>query len=412
MVPAPRRLRAVLQFARLPARALAVTRQVVDDDHAFRVRVRDAVSEGEVGRPGWLFLARPEGWERELGALASAAEEARTAADEARAETGMARRLVVLEEALGRSTSELGAAHAELMHARDRLAEERRARRSVESDAGRLRRRVEALETRVRERDAELASGRDMPGRAHLDTGPAGPEDRAPWPESGGAAVAPAPAPPTPPVDRAGVAAALDAAARALAAVEDALAAAGRALEGAVGEAEESRRREAVRREPTTPPPSVAAPERRPVRLPPAVRDDTVEAAEHLVRVRGVLVLVDGYNVTKLARPGAALSEQRRWLVDAATELAARSGAEVVVVFDGADESGSAPADLPRRAGVQVRFSAAAVEADDLLLELVGATSRGRPVVVASDDRRIRDGASRMGANVIGSGQLLAVLRR
>jgi predicted RNA-binding protein with PIN domain len=151
---------------------------------------------------------------------------------------------------------------------------------------------------------------------------------------------------------------------------------------------------------------------RRPTPLPPGTFDDSVEAAGHLVRVEGVRVLVDGYNVTKSARPELALSEQRRWLTDAAVELAARTGARVELVFDGADERPSAPANLGRRQGVQVRFSAEGVEADDLLLELIEGLPRHVPVVVASDDRRVRDGAERRGANVVSTAQLLTVLGR
>ncbi len=76
-----------------------------------------------------------------------------------------------------------------------------------------------------------------------------------------------------------------------------------------------------------------------PVPLPPGIFDDSVEAAEHLVRVQGMVLLVDGYNVSLLGWPDIPIAEQRLRLVDALAELAARSGAEVVVVFDGADSA-------------------------------------------------------------------------
>jgi predicted RNA-binding protein with PIN domain len=148
-----------------------------------------------------------------------------------------------------------------------------------------------------------------------------------------------------------------------------------------------------------------------PEALPPAVLDDEPAAAEHLLRLPRVLVLVDGYNVTITARGTASLPDQRRWLVDATAEAAARTGAEFLVVFDGsADEHG--PGDGPRRRGVQVRFTAAGVEADDEVLELLVASPAERPVVVVSDDRRVRGGARRLGANVVGVDQLVAALRR
>jgi predicted RNA-binding protein with PIN domain len=148
-----------------------------------------------------------------------------------------------------------------------------------------------------------------------------------------------------------------------------------------------------------------------PVALPPAVFEDDVAAAEHLLRVPRVLVLVDGYNVTITARGGAALPDQRRWLIDATAEAAARTGAEFVVVFDGLADEGSA-GDGPRRRGVQVRFTPAGVEADDEVLDLLAALPVDRPVVVVSDDHRVRGGGRRLGANVIGVDQLVAALRR
>jgi predicted RNA-binding protein with PIN domain len=148
------------------------------------------------------------------------------------------------------------------------------------------------------------------------------------------------------------------------------------------------------------------------VPLPPAVFADTVEAAEHLVRVRGVVVLIDGYNVTKGAHPELALPEQRQWLLDAMGGLAARCGADLHVVFDGAGDVASAPAQGPRRSAVHVRYTPAGVEADDDVLALVAAVPARQPVVVVSDDRRVRDGAAALGANLVGSGTFADLLRR
>lgn len=134
------------------------------------------------------------------------------------------------------------------------------------------------------------------------------------------------------------------------------------------------------------------------------------------MRTNGVVVLVDGYNATLAAWPDLPLTEQRRRLVDALAELGARTGADAHVVFDGtADAADSAPS--PRapgtaRAPVRVVFSPRDVAADDVILELVDGLPMHRPVVVASDDRAVQDGASARGANVINRAQLLAVLRR
>jgi rRNA-processing protein FCF1 len=61
---------------------------------------------------------------------------------------------------------------------------------------------------------------------------------------------------------------------------------------------------------------------------------------------------------------------------------------------------------------VQVTFSPEGVTADDVLLDLVDAHPLAEPVVVASSDREVRDGARARGANTISSPQLLAVLGR
>jgi hypothetical protein len=150
-------------------------------------------------------------------------------------------------------------------------------------------------------------------------------------------------------------------------------------------------------------------PAREPAPLPPAVFDDTAAAVDHLLRLPGVLVLVDGYNVTISTRSDLALPAQRRWLLDAAVGVAARTGAELEVVFDGA--VGASPHDAGRRLGVHVRFTAPDEEADDVLLDLTRHVPDERPVVVVSDDRRVRDGARRLGANVVGVVPFVEVLR-
>jgi len=141
------------------------------------------------------------------------------------------------------------------------------------------------------------------------------------------------------------------------------------------------------------------------------VLDDSVEAADHLFRVSGIAVLVDGYNASQLGWFELPIAEQRRRLVDALTELAVRTGADISVVFDGADPVWPA-AVLTTVRLVRVSFSPAGVEADDVVLARVAGLDPFRPVLVASSDRRVRDGSSALGANVISSAQLLAALRR
>jgi predicted RNA-binding protein with PIN domain len=103
-------------------------------------------------------------------------------------------------------------------------------------------------------------------------------------------------------------------------------------------------------------------------------------------------------------------AEQRGRLLDACAELHARCGPDVEVVFDGAGDEPTGGALV--RAEVRYRFTPAGVEADDVILARLEEEPPARPVIVASSDRRVRDGARQRGANVIGARQLLGVLRR
>jgi predicted RNA-binding protein with PIN domain len=148
-----------------------------------------------------------------------------------------------------------------------------------------------------------------------------------------------------------------------------------------------------------------------PVALPGGLFDDTVEAAEHLLRTPGAVLVVDGYNVTMAGWPELGAADQRRRLVVALSDLAARTATRVEVVFDGAEVE---PLSIPRvaRQLVRVRFSEPGVEADDVVIDLVSRIPASTPVVVASSDKRVRAGARRGGANLLHARQLVAVLRR
>lgn len=410
-VAAPRGLRPFLDFTRLPDRAVGAAWRVLDDHPEFRHLVRDSTSEDLIGRASWLFLDRPEGWRDELGGLAAEARAELGEASRRQAESSASKRLTAAEDARRRADDVAARAQAEVAELKDQLAAERRSRHLAETEAGRLRRRAS-------EAEAEVESLRSSVARLE-----AAPEARAPERRPAEPPGTSSPEPPAPPAPVAEEMAARDHLAadrRGLASAHAAAVDAAEALSAAL--ADIARRLEPS--SPTAPVSGVAPPpprlppaeravlrRRRPLPLPPALLDDSVEAAEHLLRIGSVLVLVDGYNLTLLARPELALSEQRQWLVDAAIESATRTGARFEIVFDGADDRGSAPAHLGRRIGVQVRFSPTGVQADDVLLERVGALEAW-PVVVASDDRRVRDGARELGANVVGARQLLAALKR
>lgn len=430
-VPAPRPLVPFVRFARLPDRALAKVRRVLDEDVAFRVRVQSAVTADDVGPAGWLFLARPEGWEEELAASAAAAEERRAGCGLAREERTAVRRLAVADEARAEAERAAASLGEELSRVAGQLTEERRGRRAAETEAGRLRRRVAELELALEaapaptasasassiaegQRQVALDEAREALASEQRRTAVLEAQCRALEAEmdaGGGRSAAP----------MVGVTDG-EAEARALTAVA--------AVAGAVGVLAEAVAAAATQLAPflpSAPPPPewppapepVVAParsrreppavQRWPAKLPPGVPDDSPEAAEHLVRLRDVIVLVDGYNVTKLARPDFVLPEQRRWLTERSAALAARSGANIEVVFDAAAVDGEPIAETPRTK-VRVRWSPTGIEADDVLLDLVEELPATRPVVVVSNDRRVRSGAARRGANVLSSDRFIALL--
>lgn len=429
-MPPPPSLRPYLSFAKLTPMSLAAVARCVEQDGEFRARVADAVDEGQVGRAGWLWLARPDGWEDELAAIeGDVAARAAEAAD-ARAERSASRKLAAAQAAVARAETEARARLAELDEARSDLTRERAARVAAEARVAELEdqladlvadragvvRNLKHVEARLVDRSTDLNAT-----RARVRELEAALRER-----QAGDVPAPAPAsrPPLPGApDPAGevaaeVARAADGAAE-LAGALDALAqllagereggregpdgsgAAVAELAGGDGRAGGG---------PTGGGPTGDA-RRRPVELPGGVFDDSVEAAAHLLRTPGAVLVVDGYNLTMEGWPDLGVADQRRRLVRGLSDLAHRTATHVEVVFDGADVE---PLTVPSssRQIVRVRFSDPGVEADDVVIDLVGRIPAATPVIVASSDRRVRDGVRRRGANVVHARQILALLGR
>jgi len=384
----PRSLRPLLGHARVTKAAVTTARKVIESDPVFRGRVAATAEiyggDAAIGRAGVLWLSRPDGWEDELGELVEQARAESAEKDELALERSAQRRLRHAEEARERSDRAAEKAGKSAEAARLDLQEERRLRRAAEEAVAKARAHAASL-------DEQLASARRRADAA---------SERITRQDDHEAVVE--------------AVAAASSAALALGAALDraaALLATGAAPLGEVppepgegtGELQPQllARPRRGRKQPAR---------RRPAPLPPFVLEDSPEAAEHLVNLPKVTVLVDGYNATLSAWPQLALSEQRLRLIDALEELAARTGASPEVVFDGA-EVGPYPQPLGAvRSRVKVRFTAADVEADDVLI--ARASGAPLPVVVASNDRRVRKGARLAGANVLGVDQLLAVLRR
>lgn len=397
-VTPPRQLVPLLRFAKLPDRALWTVADVLDRDEELRTRVVEAgggLRGGHSDPVAVLFLERPEGWDRDITRLLDHGDvEARRAEAEAR-DDAAARRVRRLEEeaatlagALDRVRAEVTELRAALARDRAALAEalasvraahERTRQLERERDAAHRRAsaaeraRSHAVEELDRERARHEAAASDA-ARRHLDA-------------------------------RAGeLRRALGAAAQHATSLTQALEHAASALDDATPASPAAGAEPSARR-PSRPP------RRPPAPMPPGITDDSVDAAEHLVRLDRCVLVIDGYNASLRVWEALPLREQRERLVAAADELAARVGVEIVAVFDGAEADASALA-RPARHRVSIRFTADDVEADDAILDLVDAIDPRRPVVVASDDHRVRAGAVQRGANVVSQQQLFAVLRR
>jgi predicted RNA-binding protein with PIN domain len=130
---------------------------------------------------------------------------------------------------------------------------------------------------------------------------------------------------------------------------------------------------------------------------------------DQLLALPRVHLIIDGYNVTKTGFPDVSLEQQRNRLVGAMGGIAAQTGAEVTVVFDGAERVVGVPS--PPR-GVRVLFSRKGELADELIRRLVRAEPAGRPVVVISTDREVADGVRRHGAYPLTSETLLRRIGR
>ncbi|RZU52879.1 putative RNA-binding protein with PIN domain [Krasilnikovia cinnamomea] len=136
--------------------------------------------------------------------------------------------------------------------------------------------------------------------------------------------------------------------------------------------------------------------------------DDPARLDQLLALPRAHLI-VDGYNVTKRGFAEMSLEHQRKRLITGLGGIAAQTGDEVTVVFDGAERVHGLP---PAPRGVRVLFSRKGDTADELIRQLVRAEPAGRPIVVVSSDREVADGVRRHGAYPMGADSLLRRLAR
>jgi predicted RNA-binding protein with PIN domain len=148
---------------------------------------------------------------------------------------------------------------------------------------------------------------------------------------------------------------------------------------------------------------------RRPLSVPGGRGADDPETLAAWMGTDGVLVLVDGYNVTKHPQgfPDRDLEDQRTLLLDLCRRLARRFGAEVTVVFD-SGTVGPIPTRLPL-GRVEVVFTDAGRTADDEIVVRVNAAPPDRPVVVVTSDNELRTRVTALGATATRSPALLGL---
>jgi predicted RNA-binding protein with PIN domain len=148
---------------------------------------------------------------------------------------------------------------------------------------------------------------------------------------------------------------------------------------------------------------------RQPLAVPGGRGADDPETLAAWMGTDGVLVLVDGYNVTKHPQGFAerGLEDQRTLLLDLCRRLARRFGAEVTVVFDGGTV-GPIPTRLPM-GPVEVVFTDPGRTADDEIVVRVNAAPAERPVVVVTSDNELRSRVGALGATVARSPALLGL---
>jgi len=377
-------LKPLLRFSRLPSRALDIVREVVDTDDAFRERLLAETSEADVGELGWIWLSRQEGWR---DAILTARE---GAVDRRRAERaeGSAK---ATRKRLSRLDYQLVEARERIVELSDALLVAEQVAESRGDEIGVLTRRLEELEvdtvglrTRVSELDRRATRAESNLGderqrtrdlRTEMEMRPNKQHSSSPAPtdqqELASVAVAEA-------------SLKLEAAALLLARASHAL--------------------------PRSQPSRVDEPpvRRKAHRLGRGLIDDTPEGLSELMCVDGVRVLVDGYNVAKLGWPRLELDLQRdRLLVGLESTLAA-GGCVVDVLFDGADVVSVARAS--RSPNIRVAWSPEGVIADDVLVAKLDEIGPEVVVVVVTDDRELQRRSSALGANVVGSRNLLDIL--
>jgi hypothetical protein len=379
-ISAPQALRSMAGKARIPTGSLGALRRAIDADDRFREAIAAGALPELVDPVGILWLTRPDGWEAKARELVAA-----RAADEVDADVRTALRR---EEKRRRAAEQVAVRLRAELAERDALVDSLRSSLDVvradvvKADDEITALRAELVDLRL---EARHARDREAAAKAKLAAAVAAPASSSAATGAG---------------DLAADGARTEAVGSAAGAVDQAeLADAARAVRDVA-----ARLDALITPDPTPRPQRPEA--RRPLRLPGGVIASSGAAAEFLLRSDGV-VLVDGYNVAKLAWPNRSLDAQRSQLLDALENVARRFGSDITVVFDGAAVVG---AHATRRRLIRVVYSPEGVIADDVIRDEVRRLPASRAVVVVTNDAEIVADVKALGANVVPSNALIAVL--
>ncbi|MDW3179746.1 MAG: NYN domain-containing protein [Acidimicrobiia bacterium] len=377
-VAPPPRLAPMVKFAKVPAKAKDAVLEVLESDEAFRARVLERATERSVGRIGMSFLERPDGWEDFVATMVGAADE--PVIESSRSLSKLQNQLDAAQQARDKAENELAQAQTDADAARTNAASLARERDELELEVRRLQTsNAELVEQRRRAvaelKQTEAVMVRHVQERKRLEL-----------------------------QVEAMTAAQLSTTAVGGGVTDVEVRASVDALDEAIDELRghvDHLRRQAT-------PERIQTARRTPLPVPPGIFDDSSEMADYLLAVPNMVMLVDGYNVTKEAHDEWDLEQQRDWLEQGLRALASRTSASFDVVFDGADvvTSGGRASST----GVRIRFSPDGVEADDVIIGDVASVDRLRPLTVVSSDKRVRSGARDGGANLLSSRQLLDAL--
>ncbi len=373
----PATLKRYFTVSRIPTSALPGIVRAIEREPAFREAIAAGALPELVDEIGRAWLLRPDGWHREIARLVDEVEAAEAEADAAKQLKKADKRRAAAEQVAART-------RAELVVLQQSVAERDEVIEGLRSDVVKLSDEIEALRSQLVDTRNEARHARDRE-QAATDKLRAAESARDAALAAQGTAES---VRDDVLADRAEVAAERSELAR-LAANAESIAAQLAALAAPP---------EGGKPRPVT---------RKALPMPGGVMGDSAAAGEYLLR-SGASVLVDGYNVAKLAWPKLDLQGQRVVLLDAAENLVRRFGCDMTVVFDGADVVG---ANTDQRRVVRVMYSRDGVIADDVIRDEVERLPATRPVVVVTNDQEIVRHVKALGANTMTSDQLVGLMR-